>query len=495
MARQTCAQDMRVFIVLQLLLIGWLPASMAQRPVPPEPVPGQAAPKPDDPNRVPSLDDPKAATDDAADQGTMTEYTGPGILSRGFSANRPTLLQPVIFQPFLGISGIYNSGLTGLALSPNGQISSVNSFGTELSFGITGRRIYKNDVVGLNYRGTLSHYTQASYYDGSNHLLDLDIKHRASRRVSINLKESGGMYSNNNTLLSSIGLSDPSIAGTDYVVTPNTQAFDNRIVFLSSQADVVLQKSARLSFNVGGGGFLVRRRSSSLYGVAGYQARADASYRISKKTTMGLYYAYSHYDFTKAFGGSDVHTVGINYSLAITRRTEFRLRAGVSRTETLGLITVQIDPVIAAILGQSYGVQTIYRLNYAPDVSAQVTREFKEGRTTLEYTRGVTPGNGVYLTSTRESASIRADYSGIRRYALSIGGGRDTLSSLGISLGQYSSYYGRGGVVRPLSKSIQGDAHLEYRAFSIEKSKFSRNQLRVSVGLTFSPSERPLNVW
>ncbi|MDQ6701335.1 MAG: hypothetical protein M3Z36_14235 [Acidobacteriota bacterium] len=486
---------MRVFIVLQLLLIGWPMASMAQRPVPPEPVPGQAAPKPGDPNRVPSIEEPTAAAEDIAAQDTATEYTGPGILSRGFSANRPTLLQPILFQPFAGISAIYNTGLTGLTLNPNGQISSVDSLGTELSFGITGRRVYKNDVIGLNYRGTLNHYNHASYYDGTNHLLDLDFKHRATKHVSINLKESAGMYSNNTTLLNSIGLSDPSIAGTDYVVTPNTQAFDNRVIFLSSQADLVVQKSARLSFNLGGGGFLVRRRSSSLYGVSGYQARADSSYRITKKTTLGIYYAFSHYTFTKAFGGSDVNTIGVNYSLAINRRMEFRLRAGASRAETLGLITVQVDPVIAAILGQAYGVQTIYRVNYAPDVSAQITREFKDGKTSIEYTRGVTPGNGVFLTSTRESASIRADYSGIHRYALSFGGGRDTMSSLGVALGRYSSYYGRGGVVRNLAKSVQGDAHLEYRTYKIESSKFNRNQLRVSIGLTFSPSERPLSIW
>ena len=486
---------MRVFIVLQLLLIGWLTASMAQRPVPPEPAPGQTAPKPVDPNRVPSLDEPNAVAEDVAGRDTVTEYTGPAILSRGFSANRPTVLDAVLFQPFLGIAGIYNTGLTGLTLNPDGQISSVNSLGTELSFGITGRRLYKNDVIGLNYHGTLNHYTHASYYDGTNHLLDLDLKHRATKHVSINLKESVGMYSNNTTLLNSIGTSDPSIAGTDYVVTPNTQAFDNRVIFASSQADVVVQKSARLSFNLGGGGFLVRRRSSSLFGVSGYQARADSSYRLTKKTTVGVYYAFSHYDFTKAFGGSDVHTIGVNYSLAINRRLEFRLRAGASRAETLGLITVQVDPVIAAILGQAYGVQTIYRINYAPDVSAQITREFKDGRTTAEYTRGVTPGNGVFLTSTRESGSIHAEYSGIHRYALSLGGGRDTLDSLGVALGQYSSYYGRGGVVRHLAKSVQGDAHLEYRTYKIENSKFNRNQLRVSLGLTFSPSERPLSIW
>ncbi|MGI8990840.1 MAG: hypothetical protein ACR2I2_14840 [Bryobacteraceae bacterium] len=477
---------MRLFIVLQLLPLGWVTACMAQRPVPPEPAPGQVAPQPEDPNRVPNPDE---------DQNIANEYTGPAILSRGFSATRPTVLQAIRFRPFVGIQGIYDTGLTGVLLNKDGQLQGINSFGVEAEFGISGRKLFKHDVLGLNYRGTIFHYTPNSFYDGSNHILDLDFAHRATKHVTLNLKESAGVYSNNNALLNSIGLSDASIAGTDYVVTPNTQAFDNRIIFASSQVDAVYQKSARLSFNLGGGGFIVRRRSSSLYGVSGYQARGDGSYRFTKKTTFGLYYAFSHYDFTKAFGGSDVHTVGINYALALNRTLELRLRVGGSRVETQGLIAVQVDPVIAAILGQSVGVQTIHRLNYVPDFSGQLAKAFKKGIAGLEYTRGVTPGNGIYLTSQRDSASVHADYSGIRRYAVAFGAGRDSLTSLGATLGNYVSYYARGGVVRNLAKSVQGDAHLEFRRFSVADNHFSRDQVRVSLGFTFSPGERPLSVW
>ncbi|MDQ6666589.1 MAG: hypothetical protein M3Z23_19590, partial [Acidobacteriota bacterium] len=250
LARQTCAQDMRVFILLQLLLLSWPTASLAQRPVPPEPVPGQVpgqvAPQPQDPNRVPEIDrqtqplDPSANPDE--DRNLANEYTGPAILSRGFSATRPTLLQAIRFRPFAGIQGIYDTGLTGLLLNKDGKVRSVDSFGVEAEFGISGRKLFKHDVLGLNYRGTIFHYTPNSFYDGSNHILDLDFAHRAAKHLTINLKESAGVYSNNTALLNSIGLSDASIAGTDYVVTPNTQAFDNRVIFASSQVDTVYQK-------------------------------------------------------------------------------------------------------------------------------------------------------------------------------------------------------------------------------------------------------------
>ncbi len=486
---------MRVFIYLLLLLIGWLNASMAQRPVPPEPAPGQGAPQPAGPGQMPPADQTIKLADRDADQNPVTEYTGPAILSRGFSSTRPSLLEPIRFRPFFGVSGIYDTGLTGVLFNKQNQLEAVDSFGVEAIFGIGGRRIFKRDIVGLEYRGNIFHYTPNSFYDGSNHLFSLDVKHQAAKHLSLNLKETAGVYSNNYALLNGIGSTDPSIAGTDLVVTPNTQAFDNRVIFLSSQADVVFQKSARLSFNMGGGGFLVRRRSSSLYGVSGFQARGDATYRITKRTTVGGYYAYSHYDFTKAFGGSDVHTVGLDYSMALNRTLELRLRVGASRVETLGLITVEVDPVIAAILGQTIGIQTIYRVNFVPDFSGQLTKQVRNGSATLEYSRGVTPGNGLYLTSQRDSAGAHAEYNGIHRYAIAFGAGRDALTSLGTALGHYTSYYGRAGVVRNLKKSVQTDGHVEFRRYSIDSSRFQRNQVRVSIGFTFSPSERPLSVW
>src|SRR5204863_5375798 len=150
--------------------------------------------------------------------------------------------------------------------------------------------------------------------------------------------------------------------------------FDGRTLFLDTMADVTYQKTARLSFNFGGDGFLTRRRSSALYGVTGYRARGDMAYRTTRHATSGIAYDFTHFEFTKGFGGSDIHTLQLVQSFRIGRYWELAMKAGGSRVETLGLAQVTFDPVIAAITGRSTGVEVAYRITWAPSVDVRLTR-------------------------------------------------------------------------------------------------------------------------
>ena len=94
----------------------------------------------------------------------------------------------------------------------------------------------------------------------------------------------------------------------------------------------------------------------ALLGVTGQQARGDVNYRLTRKTTIGTYYSFSHYLYPHGFGNSDTNTAGLIYSYAFSRTMQIRLRGGLSRVESLGLQSVEINPVIAALLGQSSGI-------------------------------------------------------------------------------------------------------------------------------------------
>ncbi len=436
-----------------------------------------------------------SSDDQKPDQSATPEYSGPAVLSRSYGSNIPAVPRNIKFRPFFGIAGVYASGLTGDTLSTVGALGNQSSYGVEANFGIGGRRLWRKDILSLDYRGSYFHYTPSKHFDGSNNVLTLDFRHRASRHVSLNFTENAAIYTNNYSLLNGIGTSDLSVGNTSFAVSPNTQVLDNSTISLSTGADLVYHKSARLSFDFGGSGFVVRRKSSSLYGTVGFQARGDMNYRITRRTSLGPYYAFSHYAFNKGFGGSDIHTAGLNYSLALTRNLELKLRGGVSRVETLGLLRVAIDPVIAAILGQSFGIQKIYSQTLIPDLSADLTQKFRRGGLSLQYIRGVTPGNGLYLTSQREGIYGTLDYTGFRVWTVGIGGGRDTLSSLGQTLGQFRSYVGRATMGRRLGRVFTGTTAFEFRRYNIDGTNFLRNQFRVTVGLTFNPGERPLSIW
>src|SRR5438105_2780954 len=64
--------------------------------------------------------------------------------------------------------------------------------------------------------------------------------------------------------------------------SPGADFFDNRTIYSSTQADLVVKTSARVSFDFGGDYFFTRRRSEALYGSTGHSGRADMQYRLSR---------------------------------------------------------------------------------------------------------------------------------------------------------------------------------------------------------------------
>ncbi len=420
------------------------------------------------------------------------ESTGPGILSRPFTTTA-LANQNVKFQPFLAVSGLYDSGLTTVSTTTSGQIVSNASYGVDAGFGISGRRVDKKDTLEIVFRGDAYRYTPNSSYDGGNYLLNLTYQHFFTRHILLALTENASLYSNNYSVINSA--TDLSVANAQAAVNPNTQLFDNRTIALSTGADVVIQKTARLSFDFGGTGFLVRRESTSLYGTVGYQARADATYRLTRRMTLGAYYAYSNYDFNKAFGGSDVETAGAIFSRTLARGLEFRLRGGASYVQTSGIETITIDPVIAAILGYNQGTIVIRRNNVVPDLSVQLAKTFRRGTASAEYVESVTPGNGLYLTSRHNGISAHYDYTGLRHWDFSAGFSRDTLSTLGILIGQYTSNDARIGFGRVLGKGLQATGSAEYRHYDVSEANFLHNSYRIMFGIAWTPSASPLRLW
>jgi hypothetical protein len=478
-----------------------VPPGSTQTPADPAKDPN--APKdsnaPKDPNAPPAAAAPAnpdaTQLSDANGQPAGGDYTGPSVLSRGFNFARPAIPTQEKFRPFAGLNLNYDSGLTGPFLGLNGQVASTSSLGIDGSFGISGRKFLRKQVFELDYRGHLYYYASNTKYNGQEHSLSAGYTRYLSSRLLVSLHENAGLYSDTYAVLNATSNSDLSTGNVSLVVSPNTESFDSRTYFSTSEADVVYQKSARLSFNIGASGFFVKRNSASLVNTKGYQARADAAYRFTKQTTIGAYYAYSSYDFSPVFGSSDVHTVGADYSVAFTKSLSLKLRVGASRVEVQGLRTVTLDPLIAAILGQFTGIERYYQVNYTPDFSGSLDKTTSRASYGASFAIGVSPGNGLYLTSRHESESVTYNYTGIRRYALGVSGGRDKLLSIGDIAGNYSSYFGRVSATRSLPYHMQSTFSTEYRRLGFSSSGYGRNEFRISMGLTFAGGEGPLKFW
>lgn len=397
------------------------------------------------------------------------------------------------FRPFLSVTGTYDTGLTGVSVNSTGQLASTDSYGLQFSGGISGIHSWKHTKLGLDYTGSVSEYFQKTYYDSTNQSLSLSVLHQFSRRFSLNLRESAGLFSQNYT---SLGLAQTVPFDPSQSYVPVTDFFDNRTLYLTTQADVIYQKNARLSFDFGGDVFINKRRSLALYSATGAAARADVQYRLTRRTTVGGQYAYTYYTYSHILGSTNMNTVMATLSSRLSRWWEISVSGGVIRVESRFDQLVPLDPVVAQLLGYSKAVQIVYGVDNVPSFSGRLSRTFRTGVFWIGGGRAVTPGNGLFLTSKMTSATIGYTYTGLRRWSCTAQVMYDRGDSLGNVVGTYGDFSGGVSMSRQIVKSLSfvagGDAR-RYQSPSF--NQYNRTVYDAHFGLGFAPGAIPLRLW
>ena len=452
-----------------------------------------------DPMKDPALDISKPAPDelgaDALPGGIQApDYTGPAILSRGFALTRPAIAIDDKFVFYVGLNASYDSGLLG-AYVLNGQNPTISTAGADLNWGINGKHYRSKDIFELNYSGHYYDYAANTRYNGQDHSLSVGYTREFNPRFTGGIRETAGLYSNTYSVLNSTSLSDTSLASATLVVAPNTESFSNRTYYTTTQGSVVWQKTARLSFSIAGSNFLVRRNSAQLADVNGFQASLDAAYRLSKRQTIGVYYTHSEFTFRKEFGSTNADSIGGDYTIAVNRNMDLSIRAGVTQLETQALGIVTPNPLVQAVLGITTGVEKQYLVGYAPDITVTLNRRLRTSSFGGTFTKGISPGNGLVLTSSRESESIFYNLPTFRKYATQFGGGRDKLTAYLNSTGEYSSYYARLSLSRPLMRNVSSIFNFDFRKYSFNTTTPGATEFRVSVGFRYSPGDGTAKFW
>jgi hypothetical protein len=364
----------------------------------------------------------------------------------------------------------------------------------ELSGGVSGVHSWKHTMVGLDYRGSFRHYSQKTFYDGTDQSLMLGVTQELSKHATLALRESAGLFSRDYGLLG-LPQTVPFDPSSSYI--PTTDFFDNRTIYASTQADLTFQKSRRLSFDIGGDGFVARRRSTALYGVTGAAARGDLQYRTSRRTTIGAGYTYTHYDFTRVFSGTDVHSFVGSYAVRFNRWTEFTAYAGALRAETKFIQTVAVDPVVAALLGgQSVGSVIVHRVDWMPTANARLSRTFEKGVLYVGGAHTVTPGNGLFLSSRVTTVMGGYAYTGLRRWSFNTEVSTNRARAISNVTGNYNNNSGSLTVSRQISGALHALTSFSARRYdSPSFPNFQRTIYTARVGIGFSPGDVPLRVW
>ena len=393
--------------------------------------------------------------------------------------------------PYLGVSGIYDTGLAPLTLGADGVFPSRSAGGVDLSFGVTGSRAFRRTLLNLMYRGGYSHYPKISYLSNSNHQGALGVNHSITRRLQLSSQNTFGMR--NNAFFGNFGFEDLGSSGNP---VPANEFFNSPVLFAQTNQILSYQKSARLSFAAGGGGNIYWRRSNALASVKGANLTGNTSYRISQRQTIGVTYLFNQFFFSNQYGGSNVHNISVEYGSQLSRTVDVALAVGGARVESQSLQRVQVDPLIAALFGTTGGVEAIYRLSYIPTFQGDLRYTRRQWSAGIFAERAIDPGNGIVLTNrnTRVGANFR-----YRARRWNAGGGVDysEMRALKLERGDYTSGSASVGFSVVMGHGFSWTNTVSVRRYgggnSIISSTFlDRNQYQVSSGIFWSPSAFPL---
>jgi len=406
----------------------------------------------------------------------------------------------LVIRPSLQLLGTYESGLFLPSVDVYGrQAGGGGNFGATAIASLSGYHRWKHTIIGLDYQGHFRHYTRNKYQDGIDQNLSLNLQRQTSARTTFSLTGVGGTFSRAYGLGGVGGYAlnygdfsqgqDPTLA-----LVPGVDALDTRTYYAAGGADVVYQKNSRLSIHAGGSAFAVRRRVRGLVELDGYTGRSDVMYRVSRNSTLGIDYSFNNFRFVRGFGASDVHIAALNYSVRLDRNWTLSMRGGAYRMENQRLARVQIDPAVAAILGQSSGIEAFYNLSHGSIFGAGLTRNFRNAGFTLRYDRGISPGNSMFLTSRSDTGIASYTYRGFRRWSIYFNVSGSRMVTTFQDYGEYKALTGGAGTTYRVTRYLHLIGNGGWRSYELQGTAGRRNSYFASVGLGFAPGDLPLSL-
>jgi hypothetical protein len=427
------------------------------------------------------------------------QYAGPAILSRG-EAPAAMSTPTVDFAFSVALTANYGSGLLGVATNSQGQLLNDKSYGAGLTLGLSGSHKWRHTSLGVAYSGSFYDYATASYFAGISQGISLGLTHQFSRHILFTLRESAGWFTQFPPPTVSLNSSVPFDPSQSQI--PTTDFYDNRTIYSTTLANLTYQATSRLSFSLGGGYFANLRRSSALYSASGDSASLDTQYRLSRRVTVGGQYGWAHFGYSGGIGHSYVNSATLSLSTRFDRWTELSLFGGASRVDSSFEELVPINSAFLAILCPSGVVEScnlpsslVINNNsfWAPDFGIRLSRSFQRGVAYLSAGESVTAGNGLFLTSRAETASVGYGYSGLRKWSMNIGATYVRALSVGNIQGGYGQLTGSFSMsheILPRVSFVTSFSATKYQSSSF--SAYNHLIYFVSIGLGFSSKNIPV---
>jgi hypothetical protein len=412
---------------------------------------------------------------------------GSSALTNGIGTVGQRSGKDVDLKYYVSAMGIYDTGLTPYAISSGGTLVQLGGLkGVEAGIGGYGRHSFRRSSIGLDYSGNFRHYTHASNFDGSNQSLTLEHVYQPSRRLLMQTTANAGTQSFGTTL--------SALAGSNAIVDSSSLLFDNRTSFVQTSFTTRYALTNRTSISMGGTFYAVHRQAAALVGVRGYSLQGSLNRQLSRRTFIGATFQHMHFDFPRAFGESDINSYTGTWQRTFGRNWSLNVIGGVFHSQVQGVESTALDPTIAALLGISSVNTIFYRANLLPTGNVIFTRQFRRSSLSGAYSRTVTPGNGIFLTTKQTSYGGTYSFTGLRRMSFSMTAGKAELSSLGPSLQPFNQLYGSVNLGYRISQGMNLSMSYARRRQDLVNSQLRPDSSRISIGISFSPGEIPVSL-
>ena len=423
-----------------------------------------------------------------ANQGS---YQGPGISSPGVGDIGSRSGEQVALRYYIGVSGVADTTNAPFEVDSKGNLLRVPAlYGVELIGGVYGVHSWKRSQLALDYVGGYTRYLNYDAYNSTNHAVTIGYTNQLSRRLRLDLREAAGSLTYGTGQVANAASSELNSS-----FTPAIRLFDTRTYYFQSTASATYLQSARMSYTAGVTGYFQNLKSTGLVNGWGASVNGSVMRRLSKSSTLGGTYVYSRFEYPGLSSSSNSHTFQALYATGFGRSWTLSIEAGATLSQGKSLFSLTLDPVLAAIFGQStIPAISSFRTLY-PSGTATLKRQFRRALLGFNYHRGVNSGNGAYNTGRMDNATAFLSYTGIRKLNLGVDGGYFTTKSIGQNLGSYSQYSGGAGLNYGLGRSMHLSLRYDYRDQQIDISNYKNTGFRASVGLNFSPGNLPLSLW
>lgn len=419
-------------------------------------------------------------------------YTGPAVLDRAGAPLGKYLGQPISFRFHAGVTANYYTDLFAPATDEAGNFKKLSGPGIIGRVGVYGARHGQHDTLALDFvAGYRAHSRNERSFNGFDGRLGLNYARQASVRTAFEVGVNASSFS-----YAYGGVYRPVVVDVDEELDGSAiEPFDTRTTRLSGRAGVSHFLSPRWYFTVRGGAFTTQRRSRALLDNSGFSGGAALNNRVSELTTVGVSYTYSQFYFSANVGQSWIHNLHLTLQHRFSPRWQMSLAAGAYRLRSERVVSVPLDPVIAAIIGRGSTLQPVELTTVGPSIRATVTRVFQRGGLSFFGFHGIRPGNSFMATSKATTVGVRYSYTATSRVNFGFHGTYYLAQATMTGGVRYGNYGGGAGMGVRLTRSLHLTAGVDYRRQNLRDSNYSRHRMRGFVGLVFSPGEIPVSLF